>query len=366
MARKTFSISVSQGQDFDDIGALSPVPAPNQVSNMSEESKKRLLERMKRPVSQQLSAEEIEQQKRLESLIPSDAEQLIAIEQLKPAPDEWNFFGQPEPDQYYLVLSSIYQYGLWHAITVWEQEDGSYMILGGHTRHLAYRELLELTGDEKYKTIPCKVYKHDKISEATARRIIILSNVAQRAQENTTARIRCFAEMTRLEKQEPFYSNDIGKVDIATSVAKIFGVSRSTVFFYRRLEKLIQPLLDAFDQRVVTAKVTETLCDIPQELQQYIYDNEYHLKLTLPMGRALKNAQTTEEVDEIVNAPKKESTRNQYVISTKFKKPNDFDFVPIAIQHDEVAAFKKFLSQSLDLADGLSDKTKEVIMKMIK
>ena len=80
----------------------------------------------------------------------------------------------------------------------------------------------------------------------------------------------------------------------------------------------------------------------------------------------LSKASTGKEVDEIINAPKKESNRNQYVISTKFKKPSDFDFVPIAIQHEEVAAFKKFLSQSLDLADGLSDKTKKVIMQMIK
>ena len=364
MARKTFNISVDAGQDFDDIGAMAPPPAPNVVGQMSEERKAYLQSRMNRSVANQLTKEE--EDERLQKLIPADAEQLIPIDKMVEAPEEWNFFGRPEPDQYALILTSIYQYGLWHACTVWEQEDGTYMILGGHTRHLAYHELRELTGDDKYDTIPCKVYKHDKISEVTARRIIILSNVAQRAQENTTARIRCFAEMTRLERVEPFYSGDMGNMDIASAVAKIFGVSRSTVFFYRRLEKLIQPLLDAFDQRTINAKLTETLCDIPAELQQYIYDKGYHLTMTLPMGRALKNAQTTEDVEAVVNAPEKESTRNQYVISTKFKKPSNFDFVPIAIKHEEVDAFKKFLMQSLDLADGLSDNTKEVLLKMLK
>ena len=98
MARKTFSISVDQGQDFDDIGAMAAPPAANAAQSMSEERKAYLRSRMARPVSSQLT--EDEDAKRIQQLVPADAEQLIAVDQLKPAPDEWNFFGQPEPDQY--------------------------------------------------------------------------------------------------------------------------------------------------------------------------------------------------------------------------------------------------------------------------
>ena len=82
---------------------------------------------------------------------------------LRPAPSEWNFFGRPSPDQYALIFQSIYKYGLWHPITVWEQEDGHYMILGGHTRDLVYDELYQMTGDESYLKIPCKVYQHTQM-----------------------------------------------------------------------------------------------------------------------------------------------------------------------------------------------------------
>ena len=82
-------------------------------------------------------------------------------------------------------------------------------------------------------------------------RIIILTNIAQRAQENPGIRVRCYCEMARLEKQDSFYGSG---VDVNEAVAKLFGVSRTTVFFYRRLEKLIEPLLIAYDNSQITPK----------------------------------------------------------------------------------------------------------------
>ena len=159
-----------------------------------------------------------------EKILPTQFEKMIDRNRLRPAPPDWNFFGRPSPEQYALIFQSIYQYGLWHPITVWEQEDGYYMILGGHTRDLVYDELYQMTGEETYLRIPCKVYQHNQISDVTARRIVILSNIAQRAQENPKLRIRCYCEMVRLEKLEAFYGSGI---DTNAAVAKLFGVSRA-------------------------------------------------------------------------------------------------------------------------------------------
>lgn len=359
--RKQFKISVDRNQTISDIGAMAPVPAPNATGDISPERLAHLKELMAKPVAAQSKKDEEED--RVERLIPADAERLIPMDKLKAAPDEWNFFGRPSPEQYGLIYMSVFKYGLWHPCTVWEQEDGSYMILGGHTRHLVYHELHEVTGDDKYLSIPCKVYKHDSISEATARRIIILSNVAQRAQEDTNARIRCYAEMARLEKEEAFYG---AGVDVATAVSKIFGVSRSTVFFYRRLGKLIEPLLSAFDQRLITVRIADILADLSEDLQKYVYDKEYHLKITSSMGKALKTAKTVEDIEAVINAPTKKKEKYQYVFSTKIEKPENFDFVPIAVKSDEVKVFKDFLRKSLDQAEGLSEQTKDILLKMIK
>ena len=102
------------------------------------------------------------------------------------------------------------------------------------------------------------------------------------------------------------------------------------------------------------------------ELQQYVYDKQYHLKITPAMGKALKNAKTTNDVEDAINAPQKVKEKYQYVFSTKFEKPKNFDFIPLAVKNDEIKAFKSFLMKSLDQADGLSEQTKEVLLKMIK
>lgn len=310
-----------------------------------------------------VAPEQKDEPDRVDTLLPAHHEQLIEVEKLRPAPDEWNFFGRPKPDQYALIFQSIYKYGLWHPCTVWEQEDGTYMILGGHTRTLVYQELYEVTHDEKYLRIPCKVYKHDQITAPTARRIVILTNIAQRAKEDSAIRIRCYSEMARLEKEEAFYGSG---VDVNTAVSKLFGVSRSTVFFYRRLEKLIAPLLDAYDQRQITQSVATMLCDVAPELQTYIYEQRYHLLMEPAMRHALKKAETKEDIDAIIQFRHKPREKFEYVVSTKVEKPSNFDFVPLAIDHKEVGAFKEFLTQALDLADGLSDHTKNVIREMLK
>lgn len=360
--RQKFSISAQQTPVFDDVGAMSSAPTQKAGTSISPERLAELQALMAKPIAAP-TKEEQGQDDRVDALLPAHHEELIDIDKLEAAPDEWNFFGKPSPEQYALIFQSVYKYGLWHPCTVWEQEDGKYMILGGHTRRMVYQELYEVTQDEKYKKIPCKVYKHDQITEPTARRIVILTNIAQRAKENSAVRIHCYSEMALLEKEEAFYGSG---VDVNTAVAKLFGVSRATVFFYRRLEKLIPELLDAYDQRQISQAAANMLCDLSQELQEYIYEMGYYLELKPAMRQELKQAEKPEDVDAIFAQAKKPLEKYQYVFSTKVKKPSDFDFVPLAVNHDEVQAFKDFMEQTLDLADNLSDHTKKVIREMLK
>ena len=169
--------------------------------------------------------------------------------------------------------------------------------------------------------------------------------------------------MARLEKEETFYGSG---VDVNTAVSKLFGVSRSTVFFYRRLEKLIAPLLDAYDKRQITQAVANMLCDLPQELQEYIYEQRYHLLMDPAMRYVMKKVTTKEEIDAIIKGRRKPREKFEYLVATKIAKPSNFDLVPLAIDHKEVDAFNEFLNQALDLPDGLSDHTKQVIRKMLQ
>lgn len=335
----------------------------NVIRNPIDEERKEVLEKL---MSSSILPESHENQdggqQVYEKILPANSEEIIPREKLRPAPDEWNFFGRPRPDQYALIFQSVYKYGLWHPITVWEQEDGTYMILGGHTRDLVYDELYQMTNDPAYLQIQCKIYKRDSISEVTARRIVILTNIAQRAQENPKLRIRCYCEMARLEKMEAFYGSGI---DTNAAVAKLFGVSRATVFFYRKLENLIDEFVEALEHNVISRQAATILSGLPSELQYYILQKGYHTDLNPIRLRNLKKARSEEDVEKAFHSAHEGIKRYQYVFSSAVKKPKNFDTLPLYVGHDDMNEFKSLLQNALSNADNISEDTKRIVFEML-
>ena len=334
--------------------------APNVSKNRLEEL--RTLMQKAGPAEDALTPQTTAADDRVEELVPASFETILPRDQLKPAPEAWNFFGKPEPDQYALIFQSIYKYGLWHPLTVWQQADGSYMILGGHTRNQAYQDLYDITPDEKYLSIPCKVYRHGQISETTARRIVILTNIAQRAQEKSRIRIHCYTVMAQLEKQEAFYGSG---TDVNTAVARLFGVSRIQVFRYRKLEHLIDPMLDALDRKEMSLLTAVAFSDLPPELQEVAYHRAYYVGITPAQAKALKNITTAEDLASIFEHVPDAPETYRYTFSTTVKKPENYDAVSFYISHEEHDAFKALLQDALAHSDRISAQTKELITKML-
>ncbi|MDY3297382.1 ParB/RepB/Spo0J family partition protein [Selenomonas sp.] len=355
--------SLSLSDDIDtSIGVMSDraADAPQVSKNRLEEL--RALMQKASPEEQHPTPQETPKDDLVEKLVPADFETILPRNQLKPAPEAWNFFGKPDPDQYALIFQSIYKYGLWHPLTVWQQEDGSYMILGGHTRNQAYQDLYDITQDEKYLSIPCKVYKHDQISEATARRIVILTNIAQRAQEKSRVRIHCYTVMAQLEKQEAFYGSG---TDVNTAVARLFGVSRAQVFQYRKLEHLIDPLLDALDRKELSLRTALAFSDLTPELQEIAYHRAYYVDATAAQLKKLKSIENEADLKAIFETIPDAPEKYQYVFSTTIPKPENYDTVSFYIGQEEHDAFKALLQDALAHNDQISNQTKELIKKMI-
>ena len=333
----------------------------------SEERLAKLAELMKdkgcaaEPVGRNVTEEEM----RIDRLFPATQERILSRDLLDPAPDKWNFFGRPSMEAYALIVQSIYKYGLWHPLTVWEREGGRYMILGGHTRNLAYGDLYELTKDEKYQSISCKVYKKGDIGEADARRIVILTNIAQRAQEKARIRIRCYAEMVRLEKEDAFYNAK--RIDVGAAVARLFGVSRRQVFMYISLMRLIDPLLNEMDAGSITLSSAYALSRMPQELQQYIYEKGYFRELKPPIVKILKDAENRADIDQIFENLKVKNQDFQYKVAIPVEKPDGFDVFPLFVKDGESIALKEFLRRSLsgDAGQALSEETRSAIQKIL-
>ena len=78
----------------------------------------------------------------IDSIVGAPHEMTVPLDKLTEAPKEWDVFPTVSEEDVVRICASIQKYGLLHPITVWEQDDGSYMILGGNTRTACFKYLL--------------------------------------------------------------------------------------------------------------------------------------------------------------------------------------------------------------------------------
>lgn len=289
-------------------------------------------------------------------------EQIIERAKLRHAPDDWNFFGKPSSEQLDLLLNSIITDGLLTPILVWEQQDGTYMILSGHTREYCYDQLYQATGDKKYLSIPCKVYKYEDLDENGARRIIIISNIAQRAKENMKLRIRSIGELARIKKSTTSYGDG---VDVASIVAKTTGCGRTTYFFYKKVNRLIEPLLDLFCNSKISSRVANVLSSLPEPLQEHVYNNGYHYKFTKAMFKPLKAATTPEEIDAIVNTTIADTDSYSYQVTLPIKRAKNDKIVALCLPKNNIEQFYEEFNTFLELC-SLPKETVETLKKQLR
>ena len=281
---------------------------------------------------------------------------------IDPAPDEWNFFGKPDAESYNLLLNSIIVEGLMNPITLWKRPDGRYMILSGHTRESVFDELYQVTGDEKWLRIPAKCYEPDDLTENDARRIIILANIAQRAKETPRLRIRCYGEYARLTKERAAYGSGI---DINEEVAKVFGIHRSTVFFYRRVNNLIDPLLDRFCDGRLTRAAATVLCGLSAPLQKHLLNQNYLGLLNRSRLQALKSAKTAEDIDGIF--ADKAQTEGALDVMTKLtvrQKP-DHELFLLSVPKSDIIKCREAIKKTIGELESLNEETKKFLLSQL-
>lgn len=335
-------------------------------NKISPERKLEILKTMQEPKKISPTAKALLENKEKDisaAAIPIISKEMIIDRKLiDSAPDEWNFFGKPDKESYDLLMNSILVEGLMNPITLWKQKSGRYMILSGHTRDSVFDDLYQASGDPRWLHIPAKYYDVDDITENDARRIIILANIAQRAKETPRVRIRCYGEYAKLTKARASYGSGI---DVNEVVAETFGINRATVFFYRRLSNLIDPILDYFCDGKITRVAANILCGLSVDLQKYLLENGYLITFNKQQYQALRKARTTEDIDKISSALEEEIPQYKYSVKLKVKKPKDtmvfgicfpkkveqdcHDLIREAIQKSDIdGESKRFILSQLD------------------
>ncbi len=279
----------------------------------------------------------------INSVVGQAHEEDVPRELLVPAPEEWNCFPEASEDAKIKIAASIYQYGLFHRITLWKQKNGKYMILGGHTRTAAFDYIYDATLDEKYKKLPALVYDYDQLTDIDAHRIFIVSNTDQRNMSVKTLS-EAYNDLMKLEKTKAFYGSGLYARDAAARQANI---SPSLFNRYIHLLKLSDKLINAVDTKEISVKTGYELSFLPKELQDYISNKELHIGMTYQVASSLRGAKATKDIDAklkmIADAPK----YYKYQVITKLHKPTGYEIVPVIVDKDNREEVLQYIRKCL-------------------
>ena len=298
----------------------------------------------------------------LNSIVGVPIEREVPLASLIPPPSDWSdIFKKADEKDIKKMAASIYEYGLLHRVTLWQNANDKYIILGGSTRTAAYRFLYNTTKDKKWSAIPAKVYAADQIDKIDAKRIFIVSNTDQR-QMSTQNIAQAYYNLIKLEKQRAFYGSGIFSRDAA---AKQANVSPTTFNNYLKLIKLITPLLEEIDSGNLQMMTAYELAFLPEDLQKYIFDCKYHKNLKRKLAKKIRqNAKTAADIDRIVAEGDTSQNIFKYQIETEQALPADCEILPLFVSKENKSEIFQQLRQAVS-DSNFSDDVKNNLLKTI-
>ena len=274
------------------------------------------------------------------------------------AKPEWDLFPAPSRDTVYRMAASIDQYGLLHRITVWEQPDGRYMILGGHTRFEAFKWLADNTHKPEYDAIPARVYRADQLTDDDAHRIFLVSNTDQRTLSASVI-ANAYMDLLKLEKEHAFYGSGIYS---RAAAAKQAEVSESTFALYLSFRKLIPELRQALDNKDLAVWPANSLSKLGEDLQHHLFDAHNDLcrdkRLSKDLGKALQACDSVQSIDETIEKWQNRTQVYTYRLSSHVKMDKNETILPVLVPKAARQSVKKILIEYADMLD-LDDTAKK-------
>lgn len=188
----------------------------------------------------------------------------LKLYDLVEAPKEWNFFPPLSSMKMLEMIYSIRENGLFNPILTWERE-GEYMILSGHNRVSAYRELMK-EDEEKYSSIPSIIFSKDEIDEAKAKEIIIDTNYVQREDDKRILPMIVKNRMDIVKKRKDLKGRTI---DI---VADEMNIGRTTIYKINLIAtRIIPELAELYFNGTLTKDAVTKFAWFNEGVQRKIY-----------------------------------------------------------------------------------------------
>lgn len=210
--------------------------------------------------------------------------QLIDIDLLESAPKSWNFYTPlTEFKMATLKESILNRGGIINPIIVWERQGGNgktYMILSGHNRVAAYKDILQMAEEKGYSEylnvfnkIPAIIKGELEIDDNEAEQIIIDCNWAQREltpMEKNKSIIRKYT----LVKENP-NTLGLGEGKTRDKIAADFNITGRQIQKYMGLSNLIEEWQSILNEGDISLKLALKLVKLNKEKQEYIFNNHF-------------------------------------------------------------------------------------------
>ena len=227
----------------------------------------------------------------------------LEISKLEESPPEWNFFKPLDDSRFQMLKESIKTEGLLHPIHVWKYKN-RFIILSGHNRVKAFKELYNEKNDDIYNKISAKVEEVNTLDEERAKTIVALGNI-QRAvtlkeQYETIRRYFLYNKEHRgIESNEENYAE----------IEKKTGKKFRTIQRVLKLEKLIPELMNMIGGRKnpISTNAGESLANFTEANQKFLY-REFKDELTTKSIKGLSPEMTRDEIREYFEEFSKRNT----------------------------------------------------------
>lgn len=230
-----------------------------------------------------------------------DEESNISLEDLYPAPTDWNFYGKISVSKMDELIKSILDIGMLHPIVVWEipnENNKRYMILSGHNRVKAYNLLNKNTNDNKYSQIKAIVKKRNDIDENIAKQIIIDTNWIQR-------------ELTPIQKAKSILrkytyikSNTNRKINVNQIIGQEYNLQKKQIINYKSLLNLIEDIQPFIDNGKISIKAGVKISKLEKIVQKHIFDkyiNQDLCKFINSKSLNFINKMTIDDIELLLN-----------------------------------------------------------------
>ncbi len=225
----------------------------------------------------------------------------IPLSKLKAAPIEWNYFSALSNEKKALMAESIYYNGLLQPIIVrsLNKDNTEYEILAGHHRTEAFAVLREITNDSQYDQIDAKVFPFGALTDTQAREIVEDTNFIQRGNLSAKDKALCIYNKAQALRFRG------AKGDIMGLVADHFGITRTTVFFWKKIVDLIPDFERFFSEGNINIISAAKIAGFPPAVQEQLYQHK-----ELVTNESISKIKASDDPGEILNKLKKFSEPN--------------------------------------------------------